>query len=346
MIRARITKKIPPAFSLDVEFEAGSGVTALYGPAGAGKTLILETVAGFVRPDSGRILRDDVLLFDAEARVHVPPRRRACVYLPERDALFPHLTLRQNLMFAAKSHPRLERHRRVAEMLERFGLTAAALLRPSELQRSQRLPAALTRALLARPKRLLLDHPDLSEPLFRQLRAEFSGPVLLATRDLDLCASLADQMLVLEAGRIVRRGAPADVLDQPESVDAARLLGIPNRFECTIVALDPGRKSSRLQVETTAGGFELAGPYLPGHFRGDRVWIAIRPERVRVHAADATGLVNGRAAELVRAAPRAGTVRLEFSGGLYADISAEDYERQKDNRGWQVEFPPAALRFL
>ena len=259
MTHVRIGKKVAPAFSLDVEFDI-SGVTALFGPAGAGKTLILECIAGIARPDSGRILRDDVLLFDAEARVHVPPRRRACGYLPQRSALFPHMTVRQNLAFAAGG-ARLERHRRVAEMLDKFVLAGAAQRRPAELDAALRTRAAVARALLAAPRLLLFDEPELPEPLFHQVRAEFTGPVLLASRSLDHCAALADQLLVLDAGRILRRGTPRDVLDQPESVEVARLLGIPNLFECTIAGLDPGRNSSRLEsalFQLTASGSRFA----------------------------------------------------------------------------------------
>jgi len=343
MIYARLGKKVPPAFSLDVEFEI-DGVTALFGPAGAGKTLILEALGGMVRPDSGRILRDDVLLFDAEARVDVPPRRRGFAYVPHRDALFPHMTVRQNIAFAAGG-PRLERHRRIAEILERLHLADAAARRPAELDAAQRTRAALARAWIAQPKLLLLDEPDLPEELFHQIRADFSAPVLVATRHLDLAAP-ADRLLVLEAGRVLRRGAPRELLDQPESPAVARLLGIPNLFECTIAGLDPGRNSSRLQVETAAGPFELAGPYFPGHFRGDRVWIAIRPERVRVLAAGAAAAANARPAQLVRVSYRAHGVRLEFAGGIFADLAAPDYEAQKDNKGWLVEFPPEALRLV
>lgn len=339
MIRARLGKKIPPAFSLDVEFEAGPGVTALFGPAGAGKTLILESIAGFARPDAGRILGHDVLLFDAEAGLHVPPRRRACGYVPQRDSLFPQMTVRQNLAFAA-SGGRLERHRRIAETLERFRLSDSAARRPAELDAPARTRAALARALIATPKLLLLDEPDLPEPLFQQIRAEFAAPVLMATRDLNR-AALADRMLVLESGRILRHGATREVLDEPESPAVARLLGIPNLFECTIAGLDPGRNSSRLESQE----FQLAGPYLPGHFRGDRVWIAIRPERVRVHPAG-VAVSNAWPVQLLRVTHRACAVRLEFSGAVFADLPAQEYEAQKDNKGWQVEFPSEAVRLL
>jgi molybdate transport system ATP-binding protein len=340
MTHIRIGKKLPPALSLDIELEI-SGVTALFGPAGSGKTLILEAVAGLARADSGRILSDDVLLFDAKAGVHVPARRRACGYLTQKDALFPHMSVRQNLGFAA-SGGRLERHRRVAEMIEKFGLTEAAVRRPAELDAGQRTRASIARALIAGPKLLLLDEPDWGEGLFRQMRAEFSGPVLLASRNLDLCAALADQMLVIDGGRILRRGTPREVLDQPESMEVARLLGIPNLFECTIAGLDPGRNSSRLESPL----LQLTGPYLPGHFKGDRVWMAIRPERVRVHGAGVSALTNGVRANLVRVSQRADAVRLEFAGGIFADVSPEEFARQKDNKEWRVELPAEALRVL
>jgi ABC-type Fe3+/spermidine/putrescine transport system ATPase subunit len=148
-------------------------------------------------------------------------------------------------------------------------------------------------------------------------------------------------MLVLDAGRILRRGTPREVMENPESVPVARLLGIPNVFECTIAGLDPGRNSSRLE----AASFQVTGPYLPGHFRGDRVWIAIRPDRVRVQAATAAG-GNAVPVKLVRASHRADSVRLEFAGGIFADLSPEEYARQKDNKDWQAELPADALRVL
>ncbi len=342
MTHARIGKKIPPGFSLDVDFEVPPGVTALYGPTSAGKSLILETLAGFVEPDSGRILVDDVILFDAAARVHVPGRHRSCGYIGQRDSLFPHMTLRKNLLFAAHASPRLERTRRVAEAMERFQLASAANSLPREIPPAQRLAAAIARALLASPKLLLIDERGIGEPLLRTTRDAFSGPILLVTADLDLCCAAAQKLILIESGRIVQEGTPREVVDRPESVDAARLLGIPNIFECTIAALDPGRNSSRLQFDGTV----LSGPYIPGHFRGAHIWIAVRPDELRVHPGEGEHKPNCVAAALVRASRRARAVRLEFSGGIHADIPPEDFERQKDNKSWQVEFPPQALKIL
>jgi hypothetical protein len=123
-------------------------------------------------------------------------------------------------------------------------------------------------------------------------------------------------------------------------VEAARMVGISNLYPAAIAALDPGRNQSRLKCED----FALTGPYLKGHFKGDRVWVGIRAEDVRVHAGELEPGVNYVAAQLSRLTERSRTVRLEFSGGIAAEISREQYAMQKDNKGWQVEFPPAALR--
>jgi molybdate transport system ATP-binding protein len=92
---------------LDVDFPVEAGVTAICGVSGAGKSLLLDTIAGFALPQSGRILLNDAILFDAATGVHLPPQRRGCVLVPPADSLFPHMTPRQNLMFAARRWPRL-----------------------------------------------------------------------------------------------------------------------------------------------------------------------------------------------------------------------------------------------
>ena len=125
-------------------------------------------------------------------------------------------------------------------------------------------------------------------------------------------------------------------------MEAARLAGISNLYAATVAALDPGRNQSRLEC----ADFALSGSYLKGHFKGDRVWVGIRAEDVRVHSGDLQPDVNFVAVHLLRTTERLRTVRLEFAGGIAAEISREQYARQKDNRGWQVEFPPAALRLF
>ncbi|MGH9673587.1 MAG: ATP-binding cassette domain-containing protein, partial [Bryobacteraceae bacterium] len=143
MIQARIRKHFAAAresaaFTLDMDLRSGDGITVLFGPSGSGKTLTLDAIAGFLRPDEGRILLDDEILFDAAAGVHVPPQSRHCGYVFQNYALFPHMTLRENLEFAAERRPRLERHRRVGDMLEKFRLGEVAGRRPHEVSGGQK----------------------------------------------------------------------------------------------------------------------------------------------------------------------------------------------------------------
>src|ERR1700682_6479152 len=255
MIQARLRKTFPPkpdarGFTLDLEFSVTAGVTVLFGPSGSGKSLVLDTIAGFVRPDEGRILLDDDLLFDGATGVHLSPQARHCGYVFQNYALFPHMPLRENLMFAAERRPRLERHRRVNEMLEKFRLAETAGRRPHEVSGGQRQRCSIARALIGGPKLLLLDEPaqGLDAPLrfefyevLRQVRADFKTPVLLVTHDLDECFELADDMLILREGRIVQSGTPRAILDQPANLEVARLLGKFNLLAGEIRALDPGR---------------------------------------------------------------------------------------------------------
>ena len=325
---------------LEIDLPLVDGITALFGPAGAGKSATLAAIAGFTRPERGRVLIADAIVFDADAGVNLPARRRRCAWVGARDGLFPHMTVRQNLLFAADRWARLERTKRVAEMLERFELADALEMRPRDLPPQRRLRAEVARALMTEPKALLLDQREADEALLRLVRGAFAGPVLWVTGNLDLCYSSADRLVLLDGGRVVACGPVREVMERPESVEAARLVGISNLYPATIASLDPGRNQSRLEC----ADFVLTGSYLKGHLKGDRVWVGIRAEDVRVHAGEMEPGVNFVASQLVRITERSRTVRLEFAGGTAAEISREQYARQKDNKGWQVELPPAALR--
>lgn len=356
MIQARIRKFFQQGpessgFSLDLEFQAAAGVTVLFGPSGAGKTLTLDSIAGFVRPDEGRILLDDEILFDAPTRVHLPPQARHCGYVFQNYALFPHMTLRENLEFAAERRPRLERHRRVNEMLEKFHLTDVSGRRPHELSGGQKQRCSIARALIGAPKILLLDEParGLDAPLrnelyavLRQVREEFRTPILLVTHDLDECFELGEEMLVLRDGKVVQSGTPAKILEQPVNVEVARLLGVYNLLAGEIRSLDPGRNASRIHI----GEFELSGPYFPGRLLGDRVWLCVRPEMLSVAERNNKPGPNQIPAQLTRVVDLPHSVRLEFSGDIIVELSRAEYDRQKQNKEWVVEFPPKVLRIL
>jgi molybdate transport system ATP-binding protein len=356
MIQVRLRKTFPArsdsaGFVLDLEFSAAAGITVLFGPSGSGKTLTLDSIAGFVRPDEGRILLEDNILFDGAAGVHLPPQARNCGYVFQNYALFPHMTLRENLVFAAERRPRLERHRRVNEMIERFRLSDAAGRRPHELSGGQKQRCSIARALIGAPKLLLLDEPaqGLDAPLraefydvLRQVRSDFKTPVLLVSHDLDECFELGEQMLILHGGRIVQSGTPAGILDAPANLEVARLLGRFNLLPGEIRALDPGRNTSRVLV----GEFELEGPYFPGRLKGDQVTVCVRPDQLLALPRNGRPGANQIPACLTRAVERTQSMRLEFDCGITVDLSRVEYERHRDNREWVIEFSSDKLRVL
>lgn len=339
--------------ALDVEFRASGGITVLFGASGAGKTLVLDAIAGLLQPDEGRILVDDQIFYDREAKIGLPPAMRRCGYVFPDHALFPHMTLRQNLLFAASCCrlARLERHRRVNQALERFRLAEVAGRIPASVSESERQRCAVARAVIGQPRLLLVDEPvcgagttlrsELHE-LLREVRAESGIQVLLATRDLDECFGLGEELLVIHAGRVVQSGSPRQVFDQPAHVDVARLLGCFNLLPVSIEALDPAKKTSRLKL----GEAVLAGPYFPGRLRGDRVTLCVRDEELRATPAAGKPGPNQVAASVVRVAERRGSVRLHFTGGMVVELPRAEYEEKKHAREWVVEFPQESLRVL
>jgi molybdate transport system ATP-binding protein len=357
MIQARIRKRYPAGpestgFDLDVEFEAGEGVTVLFGASGAGKTLTLDCIAGFSRPDLGRILLDDRILYDGAAKVALRPQDRGCGYVFQNYALFPHMTLRGNLEFAAERLPRLERHRRVNEMLDRFRVAEFAGRYPHEVSGGQKQRCSIARALIVRPRLLLLDEPargldaslrdDLYD-LLRELREEFRVPILLVTHDLEAAFAVGDEMLVFEAGRIAQRGKPGVVLRQPVSEDVARLFGYATFLQAEILKLNPADDSSLVRFLDR----DFAGAYYPGSLIGDRLTLCVRPDELRL--ADSAG-ENRLAAAVANVEERPAGVRLRLKtasgGAITVDAAREEWDAAKERKEQYVEFPPRALRTL
>jgi len=356
MIKATFSKRFAAGpesagFHLEIDIEAHPGVTALYGPSGAGKTLTLDSIAGFVAPDTGRILLEDRILFDAESGVSLSPQQRGCGYVFQNYALFPHMTLRENLAFAAHALPRLERHRRIAEQLDRFKLTDMAGRYPHELSGGQKQRGSIARALIASPRVVLLDEPgrgldavlraDLYA-LIAELKSNLQVPVLLVTHDMEECCALADRVLVFDAGRIVHRGPPVELLRNPGTAAVARLLGGFTIHEAEVIGLDPGRQTSRLRFL----GEEINGPHLRGVLKGDRVTLCTRPEELFLRTEPGANRIR---ADVRRLIERPQSMRAEFQNGLSVDVPRETWRPLEDlarRGGWWVEVPVSSLRQL
>jgi molybdate transport system ATP-binding protein len=244
-----IMKRLPE-FTLEVAWSAGDGVAVLFGPSGAGKTLTLQCLAGLIRPDAGRIVVDDRVLFDSAAGVDLPPQHRRVGYVFQGYALFPHLTVGQNVAFGLRDRSRAERQRRAAEVMERLGLGGLEHRRPGELSGGQRQRVALGRALAIDPALLLLDEPlsALDAPLRRSLRDELrtilSGwgtAAVLVTHDFTEAYQLADRIVIYEGGRVIQSAPRAELLWQPASEAVARIMGLRNVLHGTVVKAMPDR---------------------------------------------------------------------------------------------------------
>ncbi|MDQ6677524.1 MAG: ABC transporter ATP-binding protein, partial [Acidobacteriota bacterium] len=277
-------------------------------------------------------------------------QRRDCGYVFQNYALFPHMTLRENLAFAAERHPRLERGRRVNEMLDRFRILEHASKLPNEVSGGQKQRCSIARALITQPRLLLLDEPSrgldsiLRNELYQlvgQIRTDYRIPIVLVTHDLDECFALGDTVLVYSGGRILQSGPPRKVYSRPASPEVARTLGITNLFEAEVLALDPGRNTSRLR----ALGHELVGTYFPTRLLGDRVWLCVPPTELRIQNQPGENRVPVR---LERVLERADSVRLEFAPPVSVELSRSEYAEYRENHReegeWLVEFPPSALR--
>jgi molybdate transport system ATP-binding protein len=361
ILDARLVKRLPPTrdsqpFELDVHLRAGLGTTVLLGPSGAGKTLILNSLAGFARPDEGRILVNGQLFFDAAARVHLSPQDRRCGYIFQDHALFPHMTVRENLRFAAasarsKKVSGLSGHRRISDLLEAFELGELAGRKPAQLSGGQRQRAALARILVSDPQLLLLDEPTrgldarLRQSFYevlRQTRERLQVPVVLVTHDLEECFELADSVCLIDSGRLLQSGSTTSVFVRPATTDIARLIGAYNILPVTIEALDPGRNQSRLRVFEN----EIAGPYLPGHFIGDRGFLCVRQSEMKVHPPGAHAGPNQISLRLLATSWSSGGVRLGFEHAIFVTVSEAQYDRLRGEQELSIEIPASAIYFL
>jgi len=278
-----------PGFTIDVHWTAGDGVAVLFGPSGAGKSLTLACLSGLVRPDAGRIVVDGQVLFDASAGIDVPPQRRRVGYVFQSLALFPHLSVAENIGFGLRDRSRHERGNKVAEVVERLGLGGLEARRPSEISGGQRQRVALGRALAIDPALLLLDEPlsALDLPLRRALRDELRETLaalrmaaVVVTHDFTEAYRLGDRIVVYENGRVVQAAPRSELLWQPASESVARIMSIPNLLRGTVVKATPDRIQLRWRGQTLEAVNSPGRAYLPD--ADAPLAFFVRPEYVRL----------------------------------------------------------------
>lgn len=236
------------AFRLRVKFETGDGLFALLGASGCGKSVTLRCIAGLMTPDRGRIVLNGRVLFDSEKKIDLSPQERSVGYLFQNYALFPQMTVLQNVMVGFHALPRNQRQSAALEQLRLFRLEDLQSSRPSDLSGGEQQRVALARLLAAKPEALLLDEPfsALDDHLQWQLEldtqktlADYRGDVILVTHSRDQVCRMAKEVCVLTAGQSEPVQAVQALMRQPGTVSAALLSGCKNLSPMQIAG--PGR---------------------------------------------------------------------------------------------------------
>lgn len=270
-------------FQLQPRFEAEDEFVVLLGPSGSGKSLTLQAIAGVLRPDSGHIVLPEGVVFDANAAIDLPPQARNVGYVVQDLALFPHMSVADNLTFAVSHWPKAARRERLSELVELLGLAGMEDRLPNQISGGQQQRVALGRALAARPGVLLLDEPfsaldtAIRNVLRREvarLRRQLGLLALFVTHDLQEAYALADSIVIYDEGAVLQSGSREEVFRRPASARVAELLEARNIIEGSVVA----KTEAFIEVET---------PWFRGRTRpdasvqvGDQVALSVRPEHI------------------------------------------------------------------
>jgi molybdate transport system ATP-binding protein len=236
MLKIHIQKRLH-TFDLDVDFEAGNEVLGILGPSGSGKSMTLKCLAGIETPDWGHIELDGITLFDSQKRINLPPQERKVGYLFQQYALFPTMTVEQNLLAGIPKAQKIDSRRIISQAVNRMNLIGLERKKPCQLSGGQKQRLALGRILLNHPQILLLDEPlsALDSYLKWQIELELKsffdswpGTILLVTHNLEEVSHFCDQVSILHKGINQPKQSVLELYSKPATVEAAKLAGCRN----------------------------------------------------------------------------------------------------------------------
>jgi molybdate transport system ATP-binding protein len=287
-------------FSLDVEFSATPGFIILFGLSGSGKTTLLDCVAGLATPDAGKVTVGERVFFDANSSVDFPIAKRGVGYVLQDLALFPHLTVKQNVEYGLADLPRSDREKKAAFMMREFRIEHLRQQRPGKISGGERQRVALARSLVTDPCVLLLDEPlaaldaATKSRIINDLRRwneQHQIPILYVTHSREEVLALGERVLVMDQGRIVARGTPHEVLSAPLQETVAQLAGFENIFDAAVESVheDRGTMMCRLSNGDTSSSVLLETPLIRARV-GSRLRIGIRAGDILLAIAKPEGL--------------------------------------------------------
>ncbi|HEX5420924.1 MAG TPA: molybdenum ABC transporter ATP-binding protein [Gammaproteobacteria bacterium] len=334
------------AFALDASFSAGAGVTALFGRSGAGKSTVLNLIAGLAQPGAGRIAVDGRTLYDSRSGVDLPPYRRRIGYVFQEGRLLPHFTVRRNLLYGRLFAGGREAMLGFEQAVELLGLGGLLERRPGALSGGEKQRVAIGRALLANPEVLLLDEPLASldaprkaEILYyvERLRDEIHVPIVYVSHSLDEVVRLADTLVLLSEGRVLASGPVAEMTSRS---DLRPYLGRHEGgavIEARVMAQDLDSGLARLEF----GGGALEVPDVEA-LVGERVRIRVRAKDVSIALSRPSGLsirnmLAGTVVDLHREEGPSLDVSLDIGGtALIARITRKSAAELGLRRGLEV----------
>ncbi|WP_165251616.1 molybdenum ABC transporter ATP-binding protein [Paludisphaera soli] len=318
ILDAHVVHRVHPGLTIDATIRLGDEIGVLFGASGAGKSTLLRLLAGLARPDAGRVILAGASLFDADLGVDVPLRRRRVGMIFQDDLLFPHLDVAGNVAFGLRGASRAERDGRLEEVAASCGITGLMDRRIETLSGGERQRVGLARALAPRPMLLLCDEPvsALDLPGRRTLLDRLRGvqraervPILYVTHSPAEAVTLGTRLFLLETGRVVAEGAPAEILADERRAEFRHLEGVRNVFSARVAGHGEGREWTRLDLD---GGPALTVAYVdepPGarvgvEVDGDDVLLAAGPvqglsARNQIEGRAEAIAVHGREAEVV-----------------------------------------------
>jgi molybdate transport system ATP-binding protein len=310
-------------FALDVSAEFPAGVTVLFGPSGAGKSTVLDCIAGLQQPDSGSIRLGDQILFDGERRRSLRTAERKIAYVFQTLALFPHLTVEENVAYGLYALSREEQTLQVQRLLTAFRVDELRARKPAQISGGEKQRVALARSLVTQPRVLLLDEPltgldaGLKSAIMEDLLAWNEAnriPIVYVTHTHEEVLALGERVVGLEAGRVVQTGTPQEVLGTPRTRLLADAAGYENFLEATVV--ERRHEDGVMRVALRSGPMELEVPLAEAE-PGERVGIAIRAGDILVATEEPRGLSARNVLEgrIVLMESRGYLVELEIEAG-------------------------------
>jgi molybdate transport system ATP-binding protein len=310
-LSAAIRKQLSDAFLLDVAISVPAGVTILFGASGSGKSTVLRAVAGLLRPDAGSITVGSRVMFDKSGGRDVPTRERQIGYVFQHLALFPHLSVEENLAFGLHDETPDVRRQKVREIAASFKIDHLLARRPPAISGGERQRTALARSLVTDPRALLLDEPlsaldhatqsRIIDDL-RRWNTEHEIPILYVTHSHREVFALGDRVIVLDNGRVTAAGTPHDVLEMPEQASLAQLAGFENVMEATVVARKAGAGTMVCRLGETPVDLEVplargaTGSIIRIAIRAGDILLATEPPR----GLSARNILRGRLVSLTR----------------------------------------------